>query len=486
MPLTNYEDWFENNDKSVSRATSEFVFCDGAKFFFHSCMNDTSSGYRGILGYGVVGNRLACRMWYYSNSEASWRASTGLRKDGSWQKGYEADPNPTSRKYTAMGYIFECLVTVNMSNALETFWAKTDSDEKIFTGKRICPPKMVMNASLNGFLKNPNAKISEDYNQERIFKLVILPVVDEIDRKAGIASSTYIQGLFSRTGNNLGKEIRTDTDMDAWLTECLKKEKGKRPGNDHPILGQKYDLFEYSLADKNRDFLTLEIAATTVNSIHKYTHEDGAQHNLETKICWVRDVYYNNTVITSFGTRKHIPINLSFLVQKPIDYIIQVSEDYLMSISESTYHKKIKEVFKMPVTTVDGINARNEEIYGLLNTAFSARGGYKNSYIILSYLNESTSTLIHEFKSIKNIPSFVRRYNKVGNSSNTEFNHGELALFDLQKKLIIGINEYYCLRLDPKGYSTKGHHGDTGLDRASALREAILGCKNESELNLTG
>ena len=484
MPFNNYKKWFDNHGKSVGKADSGFVVCDGAKFSFHSCMQETD-GYRGILGYGVVGGRYVCRMWYYSKSEASWRASTGLRENSAWQKGFEEDTDKARRAYTGMGYIFECLVTVDMSTALENFWIKTSSDSKVINGKNILPPKMFIDGGLERFLKNPRAEISIAYNNERFFKVAALPVdTKEIKDIANKYSSTSIQSRFSRTGDNIGKQLRMHTDTDAWLTACLNTERRKQLNNYHPLLKLNYDLFSYSLADKNGDYLTVEIAATTTNVDHDYVLEDGKLGKLETKICWVRDVYYNDTAITSFGTRKNIPINLSFLVQKPIDYISQVSASYLKSISDNTKHKSIDDAFRLPQRTETEKKARQAAIYALLGTAFNGRGGYNGSYIILSYLNECTSTLIHEFKRMKGIPSFTSSYNKpVGPSLNTGFNHGDLTFFNMQQELIIGINEYLCLRLDPKGYDTKGYHADSGYDRARALREAILGCKDESGLN---
>ena len=466
-----YNNWFSKNGRMTSEAPSVSVVCDGTKFFFYACMEDAGNGYRGILGYSIVENRLACRMWYYSGSEASWRAFTGQRNDLSWMKGYEGDPDPAKRSMTSLGYVFECFVTVGMSVALEAFWSKIEKDAGIMRENHCCPPKFEMSPNLSAYFRGGRAKISSDYGNERQFESAGLPLQDaHLEGVISKTSSVKIQNKFIiGHQHNIGAKIRTNTDMDAWLTACLKSEKGIRAGNYHPTLKESYDIFEYSLIDRAGKTLTLEIAATKNYISHKYTGPDGSQLHLDTNICWVRDVFYNDTGITSYGTRKRIPINLSFLVQKPIDYFSQVSEDYVLAIAPDG---EIPSVVKYQL--------ERNKISGM----FVGKGGYSNKYLILSFLNESTSTLVYEFKTKKQHPRFDTTYKKpVGPSLNTGFNHSEDALAIMQQKIITGINEYNCLRLDSGVYTAGGIHGDAGLKRANALRTAILECDDQLRLN---
>lgn len=45
-----YLDWFRRNGGLISQAPAESAVCDGARFFFHSCMQDIGNGYRGSWG----------------------------------------------------------------------------------------------------------------------------------------------------------------------------------------------------------------------------------------------------------------------------------------------------------------------------------------------------------------------------------------------------------------------------------------------------
>lgn len=504
--LNVYNEWFKLNGSSPTKANGGSVFCGGQKFIFHSRLEDTSNSYRGVLGYAVVSGLLSCRFWYYSKSEASWRASTGLRHGYQWQKGYEGTGD--NAMFTEMGYIFECYVTVDMHTALEMFWNRTDTKSPIIQGIGIVPPKKnvisrvnllgpflvddvkVKNfGALNKVKPSYKAAISKLYNDERVFMVADLPLGDPESLDVSGVSSVRIQEAFlSKPGSRIvdvGKNIRVNHDIDSWLTQCLSQGKQSRGPFHHPILKLDYLIYEYALKDAKGDYLTVEIAATTMDTPHQYIPDNGVLANINTRVCWVRDVYYHYTPTTSFGTRKNIPINLSFLVQKPIDYVTQVSRDYLLSISDKVKHDDINNVFAMPKSTPEEIKSRNEAIYDLLEECFGDKGAYDKSYITLSYLNECTSTLLHEFKKINNIISFDTIYKKpIGPSLvSLKIEHNELVFFNMQKQIIIGINEYFCLRLDPQGYSKKGFHGDAGLERAIALREAISSCKLESELN---
>lgn len=361
-----------------------------------------------------------------------------------------------------------------MGMAIEAYWAKTEKSGAIIRAGKCAPLDCLnMPEDFKRFFQGEAvATIAKDYDKERTFKSVSLPLKSDVEKDTySKIGSVTIQKNFKKAGGMESSQIRQNTSLDAWLTGCLKNGKGVRSNNFHPVLGQHYDIFEFSLADANRVSFTVEIAVTREKVSHTYRPDDGAASvELETNICWVRDVFYNNTTISSFGTRKEIPINLSFLVQKPIDYFEQVSAEYLKGIAL----EKDKAEVEKALTKTDGKGINKTKLEEL----FKDKGGYKDIYIILSYLNESTSTLIAEFKSKKNYPLFAARHaGPIRPSLNINYGHKETDFALMQQRLVIGINEYYCLRLDSGVYSTKGHHGDAGLNRADALRNAIMQCK---------
>lgn len=154
-------------------------------------------------------------------------------------------------------------------------------------------------------------------------------------------------------------------------------------------------------------------------------------------------MHIQDSPITSFGTYRDIPIDLSFIVQKPIDYIKQVSEQY----------KELMDVAKLPEV---GTPQPNRIIKG----DHASRSDYVNVCI----LNETSSPLLREFKSKMRFPLFHVDYSIPESSALLEGNY-------LRAMAMNGVIEYLTIN-DPSNAvknDDKGSHGKKGIKRAKDL-----------------
>lgn len=495
MPLADlqkaYKTWFDFHDQLESGKEAGWTTKDfnGKTFIFSKRILEVGKEvpYKLVLGYAVNAGILKCRMWYYSGSEATWRAFTGWRTGGAWQKGAEFEGGE-NRVFTGLGYIFECYTTVEFGEALQEFWEANPSEKLEYltffpwptkndgNDAWVIPP--VSSDPLRGMfeylvgpyktesetkdvekgVKKPKPSlIGTSYNKQRAFVKVNMPagISEEAKKLTTEVASVKIQKQYSvdLTGRRIGvgHTLKKDTPLNSWLISCLQFHTLRDYKRYHPVLKMDYTVCSFQLNGNSAgsscpDNLIVEIATTDNDYDHPYIDMTGSEKILKTRICWVRDVYYASSGITEFGTRDRIPINLAFLVQKPCDYKSQIS---------AFYNEKVP--FKNPANFFGG------------------------KYIVLSLLNESTSSLVKTFKSSRDLPCFVSKY----------YSHAKLNLDnrteELKASILKGVFEYADLQ-DTKGnpnpkYATTGYHGSAGMQRAEALHDAVCACKNFVELS---
>jgi hypothetical protein len=446
---------------------------------------DGTSAYRILYGYHLDQGNLHCRVWYYSGSEAQWRAFTSFRESGAWAKGAEGlgpDPEP---EYTHMGYVNECFVTSEMHTLLEAFWNReacsrtysevcpwtaTEKKEVLYKNgtKKIVtvlktPAKSASDLSAFQYMVGKASVIRTQYLGEREFKLANLETTNtestENSKKTG---SVKLQQAFDGKIKGHGHVFKHDTALYKWILGCLNGYSHKEKKY-HPVLKSDYTIFSFRLQGAKGggcgDDLIVEIAATDTPQEHRYKDYTGCVRMLNTPVCWVRDVYYASSPTNTFGSRKNIPPNLFFLVQKPCDYSSQIS-DY--------YNKKI------------GITKIGDKYAGDL-------GGGK--YVILSMLNEATSPLIKAFKDVFCYPRFREKYHqaKIFPAALHLPYPESIPYADFLKALISsGIGEYFNIQLHGAANvygKDSGHHGSDGIRRAEELHKEIVKCQNADEIS---
>ena len=508
MPLSEqqklYVSWFALHDKDAAKAKEQkwHKMSAGDKVFYLwervlEVVKGRPAGaspYRIILGYTVDAGKLKCRMWYYSGSEANWRAFTGYRSNGAWTKGAEYDKSQPVCTYTHMGYINECFVTPEMHQSLQLFWNQQKCQHEY---ESICPwpkppncePKLAEDRKVFEYMvglptKSVPCKLGEIYNGERQFKLANLPenvdkATSDLTKETG---STTIQehydvGLKGRIG--VGHELKHDTNLYTWIKTCLANQVSAVQQY-HPVLKIDYTVWSYTLKGNAKggdcaDDLIVEIAAGNSPKQHQYQDYTGTVQTVDTPVCWVRDVYYKASPTSSFGNRAHIPVNLAFLVQKPCDYLKQTSDYYAtktnIEFTDSGKNKKFTDI-----------------------TAINILGGGK--YINLSMVNEATSPLIKAFKDGRSYPRFREKYHK----AKVAYNMVPVALpmlmgvdglelddrvYFLKRLVTMGIDEYLNIRCKAikSSYGSSGHHGDAGLTRAAELNKAVQACTTTQDVS---
>ncbi|MEY2699657.1 MAG: hypothetical protein RIQ52_412 [Pseudomonadota bacterium] len=476
MPKTNEEvfnEWFKwHNQEEPSVVSNDWHVIkleQNKSFYLSERVMDTAVApavpYKVILGYYSDNITLKARIWYFSGSEANWRAFTGFRPGGAWMKGYEVEGD-VNRLYTSMGYIFECFTTTKFSELLSNFWNQSECDckfNRIFPWNNGNPAPKSASYPVYQYITSEEhrpAGIAADWNKERIFSLANLPagVTDDVDSLSKKVGSVKIQKEYHSSANPnmraIGHRFKKDTELNKWLLSCLGNKISEIRLN-HPVLNDDYIVTTFRLPGNvigkgSGNDLHIEIAASCRDKSHAWYNFTPSRQELNTRVCWVRDVYYLSTPTTSFGTRKEIPINLAFLVQKPCDYNSQVSADY-----------------KKKVSPDDAVNMV---------------GG---KYILLSMLNETTSRLIKNFKDQQGYACF--RGNHQLKDIHVQLDYQSAEAFAFLKELVLaGINEYVCIHTGPKNkseFGSGGFHGGSGIDRANALRIEVESCKTTGDLS---
>lgn len=506
-------EWFKSQNKSAETAVKnkwhKIAMVEGGTsqvFYLRYRFLEDISGrnvgavaYKVILGYCVNSTGvLECRMWYYSGSEANWRAFTGYRTNGAWMKGAEwLDKKDVKRTYTSIGYINECYVTPKMHDALQGFWdeeqKKNGNPEN--TVSNTCPWEsnpfdFALDKDEDVFRYLLGAKPAKDtpnkpaigvlYDGEREFRLANLKTKsNEVVRLSKETGSVDIQNDYELSSNvqvrraKLGHKFKKDVDLYDWIKGCLNQPISSVKKY-HPVLNASYTIWSYTLTGCKdggdlSDDLVVEIASTDLPQVHEYIDYSGKTQTISTPICWVRDVYYKTSPVTSFGTRKWIPANLSFLVQKPCDYLTQISDEY-----ETRTNIKFQKDNKGKKELTD-------------KSSVNVMGGGK--YINLSMLNEATSPLVKSFKDAKNYPRFRAKYHVQNPNKKSALPmplgldlNGESVL--LKMRIIQGIDEYLSIQLKVSkfGYQDDGSHGKDGVKRALELKSVIETCGTKDEI----
>ncbi|TWI67777.1 hypothetical protein LZ24_02706 [Desulfobotulus alkaliphilus] len=484
--------WFKNHGKAAKKEKEwEEIDIEGKKFYLADRVQEDigtraegTVAYRIIYGYHIDSQKMACRMWYYSGSEANWRAFTGFRSRGAWAKGAEGFGDNKKKEHTKIGYVNECFVTSEMHTKLETFWEKNKCSRIVphtfpWTGKPKAGSSDHAAYSYMVMEKNHFPELMKEYDTKRNFEPANFPANVEhcsIERSEKIGS-VLVQEVYGKQPAKInltkvkhgevagpiskhGQIFKHDTNLNAWIVGCLsyfQREEKKY----HPVLKMDYRIRSYLMkgnaGPKSSSDLIVEIASTLNPREHMYMDYSGTVKKLNTPVCWVRDVYYVSAGMTSFGTRKDIPVNLSFLVQKPCDYPGQVSDDYNQMTGVET----------------DSVNRD--------------LGGGK--YVILSLLNEATSPLIKTYKDQMGYPRFREKYHKAKSPINQAAMKlpapGEMDYPDYLKILIFqGIREYMAIQMkEVKSYSDSGSHGSSGIKRARALSVCVEQASSEVEIN---
>lgn len=495
--------WFEKHNKIEGEKKAEWVRETVATqtFYFSYCLvhsysnppktnpvkQDFPISYKMILGYAVVNGVLQARAWYFSGSEATWRAFTGWRVGGEWMKGAEGVAvvaDDLGSIGAELGYVYECYTTVDMNNILQGFYEQVNGQNLGFCIEGLVPfdyteckverlnkqknrkeeyevdlllPPLVdrdmykflvgdyatesevkkafedKSTKRSGIGEVFNSQANREYYRYAIPGIAANSKADENTYSNSVKIQTrYGVDLKNRMRIGVGHELKRETGLSQWLLSCLENGSPSERSAYHPVLGQDYIIRTYVLPPPaNEGTLHVEIATTRQNVFHTYVDFSGAQKTVQTPICWIRDVYYRSSPINSFGTRKVIPLNLAFLVQKPCDYGTQVSKYYLEKTASS-----------------------GKEIAG--------------KYTNLSLLNEATSPLVKAFKDKMNYPRFRSKYipNKISLEKRLDY---------LQYLILLGIKEYGAIRngTNDNRYNTKGHHGSDGATRATDLAQAV-------------
>ena len=462
-----YRDWFTNHDTAINSSISpgQKVIAGNKTFYLKRCLREDVPvlPYKMILGYVSTNNRLKCRLWFYSGSEANWRAFTGWREDGAWKKGAEGTSNKEEYSNTQMGYIYECYTTSEMSDHLLKYW-DTNSGLILPDYRKIIP---FIRREINGktiLVKNDIAgdqtlmrvwrytaineqsEIEKAYSSERKYSPITFPQALNGDIKKIVKSKNAVdiqrefkKSYFTGEMSGSGKRLSDNDELQSWLARCLDRPVDSKPPRPHDALNLDFVVERYRIFDGNNREIILEIACTTNNYAHILEIQAGTSRTVNTPVVWVKDAYYEIEETSSFGTRRNIPINLSFLVQKPCDYTQQVSGDYAI---EGNGNNFIQAGF-----------ARGESLIS-------------SKYVILSYINEVTSPIVKEYKRRK---GFVTFDPPPGNVNRVDLSL--INIYILKQLVFYGISQYKSLR-DRKSFDW-GFHGDKGMQRADALYHAI-------------
>jgi hypothetical protein len=144
----------------------------------------------------------------------------------------------------------------------------------------------------------------------------------------------------------------------------------------------------------------IEIAQTEDRLRHRYiSYPDGVEGSeyptsKTTPIVWIKNAFYPNSPISSFGTYTVIPIHLAFIVQKPCDYVSS-KDDPGQPNQQSPFYKS--QMFW------DGASEqyRNDN-----NITFGVAGQYLNNALV----NEAVSPLVKKYKENKHFDVFTNAY----------------------------------------------------------------------------
>ena len=351
MNITQAIEWFSRHKlppASDFEASCKTFRTTKGKLLLHTAW--TEGAYKTVYGYFLKeDNTLQCRHFYQSVSEAAWRAGTGFRAGGAWVKGAEGDKS----NWFGGGYIFEGMVSSELECAIEEFhksygkisdgsWLnklvyvnkvsqepnkypkayedvtkKIDEDKVVF-GKIPDLCKFIVNQT------NVRSGIIEEYIKERAWER-FLPanLFDEVQKQSSVY---FAENTVKEKGKGIGHQIKNKNALWELLNESLKTPVGGVRSSYHEALKESYEVTTYILK-KNGKELYIEIGQSeNKQRIVKFgDDQDSDIVSIESPICWVRSIRSTNNT-SSFGNYTKYPLDLCFLVQKPLDYLKQTSE----------------------------------------------------------------------------------------------------------------------------------------------------------------
>ncbi|AXA34660.1 hypothetical protein [Francisella adeliensis] len=384
----------------------------------------------------------------------------------------------------------ECLVDHALEEKLENFFTHMKNTNQILEGNimdvhiKFAANPDDLSRKLRHFLwpyalrqRIHKSDISEQYGKERQY---IRPLQNR--------KSVYIQSIQDDEGINRHLNL-----SQIGNTEVQKSYRGYQ--NPRPAIGQNFtnniwDELCNSLEDLNRSYDTYHSTLETRTTVDLYAitirgerfivefaqtdpqcinllrkslnnaNQRGARiDRIDAPICWIRNIYKEDSDLTSFGTYKSIPISLSFLVQKPCDYISQVS-----SI------------------------AMDEQVGNSLQQSLIDAAVINDRYLKIGLLNEITNPLLVEYKRLKRLPLILTRHaHNVRRANQRCYLYCYDEIFDsLKDRILVGIDNYlditYQYGGDELNRNHDGIHGKKGSTRAGQLRIAIRDCGTTDDL----
>ncbi|KEI35957.1 hypothetical protein FRA_24c00420 [Francisella sp. W12-1067] len=353
-------DWWENKLPTLGQ-----IKLRACSFDVQCILLQPQDGYKIILGRFKYNNFERLRIWYRSKSESCWRAFTGFREDGSWQKGDEGGPD-----YRGSGYVFECMVAPELDKEFDDFFTKklvkniNNLFLDIYTVK-------YSNFRLFDYLvathnNNQRPGIAQEYAAERKFSRPlkdanVLPIPKSGHENFSKVGSIAIQkGYKGKLVNMSYLQNYHNLFGDALRAGHIGKRRSR-----HDVLNQDIDIDTYQF-EYNGEMYCYEIAKT-LNEVPHYSTRLNNNQPVNARVVWVRMLYQlDNNEVSSFGNYKVIPIEMAGLVQKPCDYSTQVANVYKNEIQQ--------------------------------------QGTLGGAYVLLSVMNEITSPIIQQYKLINNEP----------------------------------------------------------------------------------
>lgn len=487
-------DWYSRHgqrDDINLTFNSISVGLNKVKFYIKSTY-ESPDGYKIALAYCPVKGELRCRLYYKSQSESAWRASTGLRAIGGWDKGGSDLP---SEGFQPGSYIGEGLLHYELEEFLEKEYSKnrrqinvafitTINNLGIFRSKGVLNKNESYLPEAHLFLvSSPNRShvgriqreyLDADYGR-RIYSNVLTSITKEQSKPYHKLSQVAFQESVSNKKGELSlANILKKDSIWSKITPCLNSKIGEYEFQ-HDAMGRDCISYIYELSsDKYHVFI--EIAQTKeAMSIQHKSLDLTEVHNVVTPVCWVKNVYLSRDVST-FGNYSAYADDLWFLVQKPIDYVEQASlEKKLENVNISGITSR-QGVYSGKVKKADG--TVGYKVDGNKNALFSG-----TKYILLAFYNEKYSPLIADFKSRIGMSSFKRiTKNKIRldrfiveeifnkyNLPSVGFDH------DAHRKVALSVVNGCAEYLGRYEQGKQGKHGGTdGKVRANALLDCTF------------
>lgn len=436
--------------------------------------------YPTVFGYYVAPDgKLYCRHFYKSYSEAAWRVGTGLRANGAWVKSAENAKDSIDSQgklvqgHVQGGYIFEGMVNLLLERELERFYlASKDSGNFLASMSSLIniPSRSSEIVNFIKFFINPRnttSGIVGDYARVRIWHTVVPPeVILTVPVEELKKNSVHHQQSTSRT-KVATPSIKDDDALWTFINDCLT----------HQATG---DLYSYAmLHEPLRE--TVTITTYTLNRGHglspvyiqiahsenkprKFNNSSGFECSISSPICWVRSVYIGNTLST-YGNYTEYPIDLCFLVQKPLDYIEQTSE--FLAIRAGVGAKN----------NVNGVVKFTDEKTNKDHSNIIKKGS-KDTYLLLALFDEKYSQLIQAYKRKHHFEMFKWKSAKFTLSTVSAFDVSVSRIVPVLCELIVDSCDRYLYLNSVAGSGSKvggtGHHGSTGINRVNAFKDSFF------------